>query len=324
MPRSLTSPRPGPIIAVGGANVDLTCRADEAIQLATSNPGTIHRSFGGVARNVAMNLARLGVPTTLFSAVGTDEAAAALVADCEQAGIDCSLVLRLEAATGAYVAVLDADGELVVGIAAMEVIGALTPERIAAQQERLAAAALIFADANLAGPTLAALAGIAARHAVPLVLDPVSTRKAPRLAAVLDAGVPIFALTPNRDELAVLSGEDTTTTAGLERACAGFRARGVGNLIVGLGPAGAFLASAAGHEFLAGQAGKVHDVTGAGDAAVAAALWALRAGRDLQAAARAGQVAAALTVACADAVSGELSAEALMGALADDGERGEQ
>ncbi len=59
----------------------------------------LYSRFGGVARNVAMNLARLGMRAALLTAVGRDEPGAALVTECERAGVDCRLVQRFDAAT---------------------------------------------------------------------------------------------------------------------------------------------------------------------------------------------------------------------------------
>ena len=60
------------ILVIGAASVDLKGRAQKALQLGASVPGDITVSFGGVGRNVAGNLARLGQPTILLSAVGDD------------------------------------------------------------------------------------------------------------------------------------------------------------------------------------------------------------------------------------------------------------
>ncbi len=215
---------------------------------------------------------------------------------------------------------LDVDGELVVGFAAMDVIDRLTPDAVLAHEPRLAEAGLIFADANLGADTLVAIARMAERHALPLVLDPVSTRKALRVRAIIEAGLPMFLLTPNRDELAVIAAAQIDTDEGLAGACARLRARGVANLIVGLGPAGAFVSSADGDVCVACRAASVYDVTGAGDAAIAAAIWALLAGQDPGAAARAGQIAAATAVASAGAINDKLAPELLRRALSEDRE----
>ena len=71
--------RPAAVV-VGGANMDIKARSAAPVVAATSNPGHVVRSPGGVGRNVAENLARLGTPTTLVAAVGADALGDELVA----------------------------------------------------------------------------------------------------------------------------------------------------------------------------------------------------------------------------------------------------
>ena len=57
------------ILIIGAAGLDTKGRAIGPLQPGTSNPGSIRTSVGGVARNVAENLARLGEHAVLLSAV---------------------------------------------------------------------------------------------------------------------------------------------------------------------------------------------------------------------------------------------------------------
>jgi pseudouridine kinase len=92
-----------------------------------------------VARNIAHNLAQLGVRAALLSAVGRDALGAQLLAATATAGVDTRGVIRAADATGSYSAILDANGELILGVAAMGILERLTPRRLAAQRTRLAA-----------------------------------------------------------------------------------------------------------------------------------------------------------------------------------------
>ena len=62
------------VVVVGGAVVDLLCMPDKGTPLLprTSTPGHLEMASGGVARNVADGLARLGAAPLLASAVGDD------------------------------------------------------------------------------------------------------------------------------------------------------------------------------------------------------------------------------------------------------------
>ncbi len=67
---------------------------------------------GGAPANVAVQLARLGVPTTLVTAVGSDPLGARLTASLADDGVDTSCVfVRRERRTGVTLVEVDPDGE---------------------------------------------------------------------------------------------------------------------------------------------------------------------------------------------------------------------
>src|SRR5918993_2707283 len=108
------------VLCIGGAAVDRKYRALDSIRPGTSNPVRSERSFGGVARNVAENLARLGVATALVSLVGDDGAGRAIRAHLGRAGVDTRFVAVADGqATAEYLAVLPPSGELAFGLAEM-------------------------------------------------------------------------------------------------------------------------------------------------------------------------------------------------------------
>src|SRR5437868_2279819 len=132
------------VIAIGGANIDVKAKAGGEVITGTSNPGTVSFVLGGVARNVAHNLARLEIPVALISAVGNDAFARELLAETEAAGVDCSMVMRVQEKTSGYVAILDAKGEMIVAVNAMPAMDLLMPESLAAHEKRLDSAKLIL------------------------------------------------------------------------------------------------------------------------------------------------------------------------------------
>lgn len=270
---------PARVVVVGGMNVDLKARSAAAVVSGTSNPGAVVRSAGGVGRNVAENLARLGTPVVLVSAVGTDPDGDWLLGETAVAGVGIDAVVRTAGGTGTYVAVLDPDGELVVAVAAMDVVAEIPvpPESL------VAGADLVVLDGNLPVATAAATLDLAAAHGVRVVVEPVSVPKAARLAPLLDERV--YAVTPNRAELAALG------------SVASLHAAGVEVVWVRDGAAGSALCTPTGTVDLASVPAGVVDVTGAGDAMLAAFCHRLLADGDLEAAAADGHRAAALTVA---------------------------
>ena len=68
-----------------------SARALAPMVLRTSNPGRMAATVGGVACNIARNLARLSVPTALFTVVGQDEFGERILREVRAAGIDASM-----------------------------------------------------------------------------------------------------------------------------------------------------------------------------------------------------------------------------------------
>jgi pseudouridine kinase len=287
------------VVVIGGANVDLKARSAAPVLPATSNPGTATLTPGGVGRNVAENLARLGTPTTLVCAVGSDALGEDLLVSTAAAGVDVSLVVR-RGATGTYTAVLDETGELVVAVADMAATEALTPDDVAAVRARIAAADLLVVDGNLRPDTVAAALDAAAEAGVRVAVDPVSVPKARRLAPAVRR--PVFLVTPNIDELAALTGRTD-----VREGVAALHAYGAQVVWLRRGPAGSLLSLPDGAVELPPTTGHVVDVTGAGDAMLAAFCHFLLRGAAPAEAARLGHAAAALTVARPVTVRPDLS-----------------
>ena len=276
------------IIVIGGANIDIKARAGGKYIAGTSNPGSVSFTPGGVARNIAHNLGSLGVNVALISAIGNDAAGEIAIAATKAAGVDLSLCLREEAATGSYVAVLDEKGELVSAVNDMRILESLKPENVKPHRAALEAAKLIVVDCNTR-PDL--LDYLALNFSEKLIVEPVSVSKSQKLLALLDKHE-VFLATPNRDQLKALTEIDD-----MDQACQDLHERGLHNLVVHLGSEGALLSSGKGMKNIhAASHAQVRDVTGAGDAAVAGLVYGLLKGYDISKAAQFGQAAASLVL----------------------------
>jgi pseudouridine kinase len=318
--RAYVLPDKRPVVCMGAANLDRKLRSLAPLALHTSNPASQAESFGGVARNIAENLARLGTPVALLTAVGSDSSGAALLAHAESAGIDTHGALRLDdAASGTYTAVLDANGDMVVALADMALYDRLTPSFVAAREAQLAAGTLVVADLNLPLDTVDALLAQARRSGVALVLVAVSEPKMARLPQAL-AGARLLIM--NGGELAARVGRTLDDEAALEAAMREVQAQGARDVVVTRGAAGVLLTLPDGAiaRLNAPQA-EVVDVTGAGDAFAAAVCWSLvqDANDDLLLACRRGLHLSKLTVGTLDTVHPGLGPDSLAGVDADAG-----
>jgi pseudouridine kinase len=290
------------VTCIGGATVDRKYRALGPVRLETSNPVTTsQRSFGGVARNVAENIVRLGVKASLVSIVGNDENGRAVLEDLKSLGIDTRHVaVSGDHATAEYVAVLQPDGDVAIGLADMAIFDDLTPTLLRTIQSDLSSA-WIFADCNAPSETLHELISLAHRRQIMLVLDAVSAPKVMRLPRNL-SGVGLLFL--NRDEAQAFLGISIASPADAVEALLDC---GAARVVLTLGPEGIIAADRSGVVRIGASTVQVVDATGAGDALIAATLVAMLGGHSFTEAARLGTMAAALTTESLASVRPDLS-----------------
>jgi len=295
------------VVVVGGANMDVKARSTRAAVPATSNPGTGTMTAGGVGRNIAENLARLGTRTHLVAAIGSDGLGDQVLAATSSAGVHVEHVRRSARSTGTYTAVLDADGELVVAVADMTATDELAPEQVDAARDLIASAQLVVLDGNLGTATLGYALDLAGAAGTRVVLEPVSVPKAAALAPLVSPDREVHVITPNRDELGALTGLPTRTARQVARATAALHDRGVELVWVRLGAVGSLLSTPDGDTELPAVPAEVVDVTGAGDATLAAFCHALLSGAEPAEAAAYGHAAAALTISSPHTVRPDLT-----------------
>jgi len=300
--------RSGPIACIGGAHVDVRAHALGPVVRGSSNPVQTRRGFGGVARNVAENLARLGAAVWLYSRVGRDSDGDAVVGAIAALGVGTDGIGRSDRRpTASYTALLDGDGELVIALADMGIYEELTPAALAGVPAAAADCTIWFLDANLPTASLAFLAEAAPANAF-VALDTVSVAKAYRVLGILDRVDLLFA---NADEAAALAGRNVRHPLDACETSAVLRERGAKRVVMGRGADGVCVAEASADYFLPAVSARVADVTGAGDALVAGTLSGLVAGLPLTEAAQWGLAAAALTCESEQAVALGLGADAV-------------
>lgn len=278
----------GGILVIGGANLDIKAKTLSTHINATSNPAHIVTKAGGVARNIAHNLARLGAGVQLVTALGNGPEAEMILAETNRAGVDTSHVIRSKKATGTYIAVLDHSGELVTAVNDMEVLEELTPKVIRNLKSQIATSPYVVADCNLTVETLMTLAELCADR---LIIEPVSVPKSKKLLTLLE-NHKVFLATPNLDQLEALSG-----TREIEKGVRQLFNLGLGNLVIHAGEQGAYAFDGQLITHIPSQAKTIVDVTGAGDAATAGLIAGLTQTLPLAKAAELGQKAAAQVIA---------------------------
>jgi pseudouridine kinase len=284
------------IVSIGGAHIDRHAVLQGPLVAGTSNPCNLRESFGGVARNVAENLARLGGRVALVSRVGDDRAGRAVVAQLAALGVDVAGVsVAARRPTASYTAILGGSGELVFGLADMDLYDEIAVEP--------APDGMRFVDTNLPAETIARL--------LPAAVDAVSVVKARKLRGLLPRVSILFANLAQAASVAEVEAfADPAAAARVMRglgACAG---------VVTAGARGIAVWSGDRVQTMAALPASPRNVTGAGDALIAGTLYGVSQGMPLAEAARLGLAAAAITVESGATNAGHLKAELLDARLA--------
>lgn len=298
------------IICIGGANVDRKFYLKEAVQLGTSNPVHSTQGAGGVARNVAENLGRLGRKTVLMTVAGMDTDWEAIKRASER-HMDLDYVATFSGmATGSYTAVLEENGNLHVALADMDAYDELTSEVLAKNEALLVNAGAMVADLNCPQETICYLKAVSNEAGVPLIIVPVSSPKMQRLPEDLDG---VSWLICNRDESETYLKMKIETEEDWKLAVQKWLDFGIQNVVVTNGKDGA-IAGNAEEGILYEPAivvSDIKDVTGAGDAFCSAVIHAWLSGRNLRDIVRAGSINAAKTLMSKSTVRQDLSAAKL-------------
>lgn len=308
----LFNSREGNVLVIGGAGLDVIAHLDsDAPDPGSSSPARVRTSFGGVARNVAENLARLGQEVTLVSVAGQDPTGNDMLAHTEAAGVNISHVIRTgDFPTGFYMGALNSRGKLHLGVEDMRIMSCLTPSELEKRAFLFKDASVLFLDVNLPEETLDVAFGLAKENNLPVCADPTSQVVALKLLPYLPQ---VSLTTPNSNEAGLLSGvtfdsKDRRTALKVARHLVSL---GVDIAIITLAEFGVCYATSETSGQFPAIRTKITDPTGAGDALTAAVIFALLNNVTLDDAIKLGVSAASLTLRYPGTVYPQLSLEEL-------------
>lgn len=263
------------ILCIGSVLWDIIGRSPRPMAQGSDVPGRITRLPGGVALNIAMTLARLGMKPSVLTAIGRDAEGEELIHGCHVLGLITDHIYRSDdLPTDRYMAVEGANG-LIAAIAdahSLEQAGAkiLAP----LQDGRLGSpeapyAGPICVDGNLTTELLRDIAGSPLFAKASLHIAPASPGKAERLLALM--GHPSAVFYVNKEEAQLIC---RTEFADAAEAAKGMVARGAKRVLVTDGGAMAAEATDAGVITTTPPKVLVARVTGAGDTFMAAHIVA--------------------------------------------------
>ena len=153
-------------------------------------------SHGGVGRNIAESLARLGTGVSLATAIAEDVNGLGICETSQDKGIDISLVKVVDvdenqlqqSATGTsktipahrtavYNAIHDHYGDLSIGVADMEILSEVDPVYIQSISDGIRGSRIVVSDGNLSPDAFRELASICSQSGASLFFEPTSDHK---------------------------------------------------------------------------------------------------------------------------------------------------
>jgi ribokinase len=267
-PATLMSAR---VVVIGSSNTDLvvrTVKLPEPGETVTGSSFAVHA--GGKGANQAVAAARAGARVTFVACIRRDEFGDAAVARFVKAGIDTRWITRNSAKpSGVALILTDPKGENMIGVAlgSNEDLGA---KHVAAAATAIRDAGCVVAQLEVPLSAVRQAARLASGFGVPMLLNPAP---AVRLDSELLACLTV--LTPNRGELALLTGSSVRRKSDIARAALLLRRKGVSHTIVTCGVDGVCWCSDHSIQWFAAPRVVAVDSVGAGDCfsgALAAAM----------------------------------------------------
>ena len=294
------------VVLIGAANLDILGFSADPLIPRDSNPGHIRLCAGGVSRNVAENLARLGTRTELITAVGSGVDGTFILESCRRAGVGIRHVLELPTMSSGYIAMMDHDGDMALALSDMSISDHITADFLREKADLLHSADIIAADTCLPFESLEYLV---TEYAGKLTcIDPVSVSKGRRLIPI--AGK-IHTLKMNRLEAEAISGQRIAGREDLERIGTHFLDLGTRRVFITLGPEGVYWRTTEASGFHQPRSVSPISTTGAGDAFMAGIVYASLNNYGTDETVRFSVAMAALALSGEDTVNPALSLEAV-------------
>ena len=255
------------VLVFGASVVDIfgICNSGVEYRVKDSNPGKVKMSFGGVSRNIAENMARIGLNTKFISILGDDEKGNAMLDHSELIGYDMTDSLIIEGGrTPSYLAILDQTGEMVSAVADMESISAMNTDFIDSKSSLIEGAEYTFLDADDPENLEYILEKFIGK--TKFILDPVSSEKASKIKHLIKY---FHTIKPNKNEAEILAGFPINSDEDLIKAGEYFLSLGVQRVFISLDAEGVYYTNGISQGRIKACNVVVKNVTGAGDSFVA-------------------------------------------------------
>ncbi|MGL4402225.1 MAG: carbohydrate kinase [Fusobacteriaceae bacterium] len=292
------------VTVIGGTNIDVAGIPTGTLIENDSNPGTVRFSVGGVARNIAENISKLGIEVSFITALGDDMYGSEIQKNCKERGIDISNSwIDSSLPTSTYLFVLNEKKDMQLAISDMAICDKITPEFIEKKIEFIKKSSLCVIDTNLLEETIKYILN---NLEIPVFVDCVSTTKAVKIKGFLDK---IHTLKCNKIEAEILNKIKITDEKSLKESAEFFLNKGVNQIFISLGEEGVLYANKDEMGKINAIKTKILNATGAGDSFMGAIVYSYINKDNIRDSAITGVAAATITIQSEKTVSELLTVE---------------
>jgi pseudouridine kinase len=257
------------VVCLGAVLIDELFFCGEDVITATSNPAISKKNIGGVMSNIARHLSLLEIDVEFITVFGSDTDAEFIKKNLLETGLSFQHSLQIDEPTGKYCAIHQPDGSLFTAACSDTLSKMITADFLQTRIDILKEAEIIVADTNLEIEALKWLINFSLIENKKLIIEPVSIAKANKLSTIDLNGV--FMVTPNQDEVFSIQQDSDHT---LEHVSLKLIDRGIKQVWISLGDKGSIIFNKSNQLQLDVPQITIKDSTGAGDAALAAWIFA--------------------------------------------------
>lgn len=301
------------VLVIGGSNVDITGFPKGVLRLEDSNPGKIKMSMGGVGRNIAENLARLGTSTKMLTAIGRDVYGQKIIEESRRIDLDMSQALIVDnEATSIYLSIMNEMGDMKLALSDMDIAERIDTDYISKNAKLIRSARAVVVDANLNQSVLEYL--FSNFKDVDFFVDTVSATKAQKLCKLMPY---IHTIKPNRIETEALTGMTITSVEDAYKAIDVFLEQGVKQVFISMGQEGVVFGNGKERHLFKPKPVEMVNATGAGDAFMAAIVFSWINGLSAEQTLVFSSCASALAISCEATINPDIS-EAKVKSLMED------
>ncbi len=255
-----------PYILVFGASIyDIFGFTSNNYKSRDSNPGKVRVSYGGVCRNIAENMARVGTNLKFISIVGNDEKGRSILQHAESLGIDIkdSLIVSGES-TPTYMAIMNEFGEMESAIVDMSITDKISEEFIISKEDIIINSEYMVLGAD--NPGIMEYILTKYQGTTKFILDPVSSARVQKIEHLIKY---FYSIKPNRHEAEALCGFKIENIQDVRKAGKCLLDYGVKHVFISLDAEGIYYNNGQEEGIIKANQVPVVNVTGAGDSCVA-------------------------------------------------------